>query len=102
MIAVTAESISSVPPASGWGSASARSILPPGSGGSDVKAGERVVRNARLMIAATPGDRAEASGQVRSPGQTERASSQKTWQSRPRAAAQAHADSEVDCLLERV
>ena len=68
----------------------------------DVKAGERVVRNARLMIAATPGDRAEASGQVRSPGQTERASSQKTWQSRPRAAAQAHADSEVDCLLERV
>ena len=72
----------------------------------DVKAGERVVRNARLMIAATPGDRAEASRQVRSSGRTERASSRSSSQLRPRgaprAAAQAHADSKVDCLLERV
>jgi hypothetical protein len=68
----------------------------------DVEAGERVVRNARLVIAATPRNRAEASGQVRPPGRTERAGSQKSWQSRPRAAAQAHTDSEVDSLLEPV
>src|SRR3954464_1721495 len=68
----------------------------------DVEAGERVVRNARLVIAATPRNRAEASGQVRPPGRTERAGSQKSWQSRPRAAAQAHADSKVDSLLDPV
>ena len=68
----------------------------------DVEAGERVVRRARLMIAATPGHRAEASGHVRPPSRTERAGSQKSWQLRPRAAAQAHADSKVDCLLEPV
>jgi len=68
----------------------------------DVEAGERVVRNARLVIAATPRNRAEASGQVRPPGRTERAGSQKSWQSRPRAAAQAPTDFEVDSLLEPV
>ena len=68
----------------------------------DVEAGEGVVRNARLVIAAAPADRAQASGQVRSPGRTERASLQTSWQSRPRDAAQAHTDSKVDCLLEPV
>ena len=68
----------------------------------DVKAGEREVTRARLAIAAAAGDRAEASRQVRSPGRTERASLQTSWQSRPRAAAQAHTDSKVDCLLEPV
>jgi len=68
----------------------------------DVKAGEREVTRARLAIAAAAGDRAEASGQVRSPGPAERASSRSSLQLRPRAADQAHADSEVDCLLEPV
>ena len=53
----------------------------------DVEAGEGVVRNARLVIAATPRNRAEASRQVRPPGRTERAGSQKSWQLRRRAAA---------------
>ena len=68
----------------------------------DVKAGERVVRNARLMIAATPGDRAEASPHVRSPCPAQRSGSRISSQLRPRAAAQVHTDSEVASLLEPV